>query len=114
MEIRFPSVGKSLPALKSDWGQKFGDADRAFSARRQMDGPQLLINPPEGDRSGGGAGLGLDGVKEKGLLSICPYLIRPIYFVPLKMIVSSSKSNRFVPFSKKYSFRPFFKTRTLH
>ena len=27
--------------------------------------PRILINPPEGDRSGGGAGLGLGGVKEK-------------------------------------------------
>ena len=25
----------------------------------------ILTNPPEGDRSGGGAGLGLGGVKEK-------------------------------------------------
>ena len=27
--------------------------------------PSILTNPPEGDRSGGGAGLGLGGVEEK-------------------------------------------------
>ena len=38
-----------------------------------------------------------------GLLSICPYLFRPICFVPPKLFVSSQK---WIVSSRKYSFRP--------
>ena len=60
MEIRFPPDGKSRLALRSDWGQKYGDAVTinvgfilaAHAPPGGMDGPQFYIRGDKRERGG--------------------------------------------------------------